>query len=425
MPFSLKTLQKLNSHLKSETLSDLEAKAVSEKVGYKKDSVITTLEAQKAGFNLITEQAKESMKRLKALQNCYQDLSSQEILDWITAVDAVDMDDSPQEKIKVAQKSVQSLQDHVASSKEALENENLDFEVDFSPIKKSKHLRKAVEDRFIHAQNQALSNLDMAASLEHENNRVLSLQTFNDQTTGSLTSMIAESLAILPESCPFLLAVLSRKNDYYGFGSMGMDPSSDGGIRFFTVNDNSTSGIVANAPSIYQLVTGNHDNSTNLTGFYTPPHLEFLQGSKGSFSLQKLYTRYKANESVYQYPYAAVGIFYLQNTTAQNLTIPLVLEGSADSPSYGAGVLMQDVSEETWTPLYTLQQSHPNFGINVEIPILAHQRMRVMVITTATPFLTSDSLVSQFLSLTVSGFRLQPGICMDIPSLISTFQGGL
>lgn len=425
MPFSLKTLQKLNSHLKSETLSDLEAKAVSEKVGYKKDSVITTLEAQKAGLNLITEQAKESMKRLKALQNRYQDLSSQEILDWITAVDAVDMDDSPQEKIKVAQKSVQSLQDQVASSKEALENENLDFEVDFSLIKESKQLRKTVEDRFIQAQNQALSDLDMAASLEHENNRILSLQTFNDQTTGSLTSMIAESLAILPGSCPFLLAVLSRKNDYYGFGSMGMDPSSDGGIRFFTVNDNSTSGIVANAPSIYQLVTGNHDNSTNLTGFYTPPHLEFLQGSKGSFSLQKLYTRYKANESVYQYPYAAVGIFYLQNTTAQNLTIPLVLEGSADSPSYGAGVLMQDVSEETWTPLYTLQQSHPNFGINVEIPILAHQRMRVMVITTATPFLTSDSLVSQFLSLTVSGFRLQPGIRMDTPSLISTFQGGL
>lgn len=423
MPFSLKTLQKLNSRLKSETLSDLEAKAVSEKVGYKKDSVITTLEAQKAGFNLITEQAKESMKRLKALQNRYQDLSSQEILDWIIAVDAVDMDDSPQEKEQISQQSNQDILSHVASSKEALENENLDFEVDFSLIKESKQLRKAVEDRFIHAQNQALSDLDTAASIEHENNRVFSLQTFNDQTTGSLTSMIAESLAILPGSCPFLLAVLSRKNDYYGFGSMGMDPSSDSGIRFFAVN--AISGIVANAPSIYQLVTGNHDNSTNLTGFYTPPHLEFLQGSKGSFSLQKLYTRYKANESVYQYPYAAVGIFYLQNTTAQNLTIPLVLEGSADSPSYGAGVLMQDVSEETWTPLYTLQQSHPNFGINVEIPILAHQRMRVMVITTATPFLTSDSLVSQFLSLTVSGFRLQPGICMDIPSLISTFQGGL
>lgn len=423
MPFSLKTLQKLNSRLKSETLSDLEAKAVSEKVGYKKDSVITTLEAQKAGFNLITEQAKESMKRLKALQNRYQDLSSQEILDWIIAVDAVDMDDSPQEKEQISQQSNQDILSHVASSKEALENENLDFEVDFSLIKESKQLRKAVEDRFIHAQNQALSDLDTAASIEHENNRVFSLQTFNDQTTGSLTSMIAESLAILPGSCPFLLAVLSRKNDYYGFGSMGMDPSSDSGIRFFAVN--AISGIVANAPSIYQLVTGNHDNSTNLTGFYTPPHLEFLQGSKGSFSLQKLYTRYKANESVYQYPYAAVGIFYLQNTTAQNLTIPLVLEGSADSPSYGAGVLMQDVSEETWTPLYTLQQSHPNFGINVEIPVLAHQRMRVMVITTATPFLTSDSLVSQFLSLTFSGFRLQPGIRMDIPSLISTFQGGL
>lgn len=423
MPFSLKTLQKLNSHLKSETLSDLEAKAVSEKVGYKKDSVITTLEAQKAGLNLMTEQAKESMKRLKALQNRYQDLSSQEILDWITAVDAVDMDDSPQEKAQISQQSKQDILSQITSSKEALENENLDFEVDFSLITESKHLRKTVEDRFIQAQNQALLDLDTAASLEHENNRILSLQTFNDQTTGSLTSMMAESLAILPGSCPFLLAVLSRKNDYYGFGSMGMDPSSDGGIRFFAIN--AISGIVANAPSIYQLVTGNHDNSTNLTGFYIPPHLEFLQGAKGSFSLQKLYTRYKANESVYQSPYAAVGIFYLQNTTAQNLTIPLVLEGSADSPSYGAGVLMQDVSEETWTPLYTLQQSHPNFGINVEIPVLAHQRMRVMVITTATPFLTSDSLVSQFLSLTFSGFRLQPGIRMDIPSLISTFQGGL
>lgn len=422
MPFSLKILQKISSLLKNQTLPDLEAKAVSEKISYKKDSILTVLEAQQASSYFITEQAEKSMNRLKALQNHYQNLTSEEVLKWITAVEAMDTYDSPQKKEKIGQQSKQNIRFHAASSKAALENGSLNFEGTWPHF--AEQLRKAVDDRLTQDRDKVLEDFDKAASLENERKHILFLKTLNDQTTGSLTSMTSEGFSVLLTSFPFLFAILSRKNDYYGLGSMGTDTSSGGvsGGRSLVL-DNSSSGIVAHAPILYHIVTGQHDHSTNLTGFTTPPHLEFLQGSKGSFSLQKLYTRYNANESVYKYPYAAVGIFYLQNTTDQDLKMTVFLEGSADSSSYGAGVFTSSLESMDWTPLYTLLQTHPNFGIDVEIKIPAQKTTVIMIITTATP-LSTDTLLSQFLSFTVSGFRLQPGIVMNIPTLLSTSEGG-
>lgn len=428
MPFSVNTLQKIAALLQdgAQTLPDLEAKAVSEKIGYQKDAVTTTLEVRDAGLQQITQQAEEHMNRLHALQNAFQNLTPDEVLAWITAVEANDTYDSPQDKTDVAMQAEDAIMHQAEESAQMLTQEPY-WNTTFPSF--ANQLREAVDAQIQNAQTAALQDLDFAADLQPAENHVSVLKTLNDQTTGSLTQMTSESFAISPESCPFLLAVISRKNDYYGLGSMGTDTSSGGSSPFDrfsldpapVISDNSSSGLIANAPNLYHLVTGYHGNSTGLTGFYIPPHLEFLQGTKGVFSLQQLYTRYKANESVYKYPYAAVGIFALTNITEADISLPIQLEGSADSASYGSGILLLDNATGNWTPLYTLKQTHPNFGIVVDVPIGAQQTVEMMVITTAAPA-AIDTWVSQFLSFTVSGFR-HPGIRLHPPFLFS--QGGL
>lgn len=417
MPFPLKTLQKLSALLESgdPTLPDLKGKAVSEKIGYQKDAVLTALEAGAEGAARIAQQAQTSKdrlgrRRLLVLQEAFQNLAPGEVLDWVTAVAAVDAYDTPQEKAELAEQAKAALVDQATMSAEVLAPDLPPFVIEGV----AGEVQAAVDSRVHAAQAAALSDLDAAASTQAAENRLRALQTLNNQAGGSLAA-ITRCPAVPENACPFVLAVLSRKNDYYGLGSIGSDTP---GTRPFgasddVVIDNSASGLVASAPDLYKLVTGQHANSTSLTGFYIPPHVEFLHGSRGSFSLQQLYTRYAANESVHRYPYAAVGIFHLTNTTDTDQLLPLTLEGSADSTAYGAGVFVRSSPTSAWAPLYTLKQAHPNFGITIDVSIPAGHMVELMVITTATPLDTSTWL-EQFLSFTVSGLK-QPGIGLKIP----------
>jgi hypothetical protein len=192
-----------------------------------------------------------------------------------------------------------------------------------------------------------------------------------------------------------------------------------------TLTDNTSSGIIANAPNLYKLMTGDYDNSTTLTGFNIPPHLEFLHGSSGAFNFQKLYSTYPASESVYKTPYAAVGILYLTNPTDDPITEILPFEGSADNASYGAAVLTAPLSSLTWTPIYQLSLDHPSFGIELEVTVPALEALALMVITTATALATSP-LTTQFLSLKISGVRklLAQGIQVDTKLTVTNSQKG-
>jgi hypothetical protein len=193
------------------------------------------------------------------------------------------------------------------------------------------------------------------------------------------------------------------------------------------ITDNSSSGIIANAPNLYKLMTGEYDNSTTLTGFNIPPHLEFLHGNSGYFNFQKLYTSYPANESVTKYPYAAVGILYLTNPTDEPITEMLPFEGSADNSTYGAAVLTAPLSVNplVWTPLYQLSLAHPNFGIDLEVTVPAIETLALMMITTSAALATSP-LTSQFLSLKFSGIRklLAKGIKIDTYLTVRNSQKG-
>jgi hypothetical protein len=194
-----------------------------------------------------------------------------------------------------------------------------------------------------------------------------------------------------------------------------------------TLTDNTSSGIIANAPNLYKLMTGDYDNATTLMGFNISPHLEFLHGSGGSFNFQKLYSSYPASESVYKIPYAAVGILYLTNPTDEPITEMLPFEGSADNASYGAAVLTAPLSATplVWTPIYQLSLDHPSFGIELEVTVPALEILALMMITTATALATSP-LTTQFLSLKISGVRklLAQGIHVNTKLTVTNSQKG-
>jgi hypothetical protein len=193
------------------------------------------------------------------------------------------------------------------------------------------------------------------------------------------------------------------------------------------ITDNTSSGIIANAPNLYKLITGEHENSTTLTGFNIPPHLEFLHGSGGSFNFQKLYSSYPASESVYKYPYAAVGILYLINSIDEPITEMLPFEGSADNSTYGAAVLTAPLSVTSlvWTPIYQLSLDHPSFGIELEVTVPIAETLALMMITTSTALATLP-LTTQFLSLKISGVRklLAQGIQVDTKLTVTNSQKG-
>jgi hypothetical protein len=192
-----------------------------------------------------------------------------------------------------------------------------------------------------------------------------------------------------------------------------------------TISDNSSSGIIANAPNLYKLLVGDHDNATSLIGFNVPPHLEFLQGAQGVFGFKKLYASYPANESVHKYPYAAVGVLYLTNPTNAPVSGMLPFEGSADNSSYGAAVLTAVASANplVWTPIYQISLDHQNFGIELEVTVPAAETLILMMITTAAALATSP-LTTQYLSLNISGVRrlLEQGLKVDTLTTLKNSQ---
>ncbi|GHS94449.1 hypothetical protein AGMMS49949_08290 [Alphaproteobacteria bacterium] len=80
-------------------------------------------------------------------------------------------------------------------------------------------LRSTLEARLWKTQNQAYEALQMQASVDEDERKVEILSTLNHEAESSLSQTLHTK--VQPNSIPMLFAVLSRKNDAYGLGSMG------------------------------------------------------------------------------------------------------------------------------------------------------------------------------------------------------------
>ena len=153
---------------------------------------------------------------------------------------------------------------------------------------------------------------------------VSNFASINDIPNGSsIMTEVAKRNMVEPGALPFLFGVLSRQNDYWGYG----DLTTQLGVWY----NNTT-----NADYMLQLLAGAHPQSTNYAGFYRPPQIYFLQGNNGMFIHKEMYVKYTVSTNEYNYPYAALGVIFVKNTTNADITRTFYCGGSVRLRRFGS-----------------------------------------------------------------------------------------
>lgn len=223
---------------------------------------------------------------------------------------------------------------------------------------------------------------------------------------------------------PFIFGVLSRQNDYWGYG----DLTSQLGVWYNNV---------ANADSMLQLLAGSHAQTTNYAGFYKPPQLHFLQGSAGNFIYKEMYLKYAVSTNEYTYPYAGLGMIFIKNTTAADITRTVSFGGSTywSSGYEGMGLFVatpnntnankSSISGLTWTNLYNNATSAANIASSASVVIPAGKTVAILLYTSAYYYTAINSYYAQFLHWYIFSFRngfLTTGLEVDIDRTLRAWQ---
>jgi hypothetical protein len=213
---------------------------------------------------------------------------------------------------------------------------------------------------------------------------------------------------------PFVFGILSRNNDYLGIGN-------------FTTELGAWASGTASADVILQLLTGCHDYTTEYGAFYKEPNLCFLQGSAGNFIQKEMHLRYASNVSMYQNPYAALGVFFIKNPT--NSTIISSINVGGSSYLEGAAVLVgtPDTAEETllWQNMFAQTDTSNNFAGTTSFAVPAHTTVALILYTSSYYYTTANSYYAQFLHWYVHSFRLATlvdGLEIDVEKTLTAWQ---
>jgi hypothetical protein len=207
---------------------------------------------------------------------------------------------------------------------------------------------------------------------------------------------------------PFVFGIVSRSNDYYGVGN-------------FTDN-------LGNNPDLaLQLLAGCHNYSTEYAAFYKEPSLCFLQGIHGNFIQKEMYLKYASNSTMYQYPYIALGVFFIKNGTNSTITTAINFGGS--SYLEGAFVLVgtpNNVSETLgWQSIYSYASTAASFNGATTFTIPANTTVAVMLYTSSYYYTNTSSYYAQFLHWYVHSFRsitLVDGLEIDVEKTLKAWQ---
>ncbi|GEM_PF-1619605 len=257
------------------------------------------------------------------------------------------------------------------------------------------------------------------------------LDAINDIPGGStilteINNSVGDGLIIDPNAIPFLFGVLSRYNDYnYGGGQW----TSELG-QWYTNNPEWP----------FNLLCGTHSESTSYSGFFKMPSLQFLQGSNGRFNFKEQYNRYQQSSNQYQYPYAAVGVFFIKNTTGSSMNRTFYHGGSAhwssgyEGASLWVGTPNQtdankgSISSISWSNVFSTTSSTHNWGgQSTTVTIPAGKTVAVMLYTSAYYITSPSSFYSQFLGWYIYNFRsnfMTTGLEVDAERTIKAWQQG-
>ncbi len=155
---------------------------------------------------------------------------------------------------------------------------------------------------------------EIETRIENISNEV---KTRDEQLKASLINEIRKRNMVEPGSLPFLFGVLGRKNNYFGHGT-------------FTTELGKWS---SKTDYMLQLLAGSHTYDTDYVSFYRPRQLSFIEGSKGTFIYGELCTKSFSGsyDEIYYYPYAALGVVFVKNTTNVNINKAIEFVGSSYS----------------------------------------------------------------------------------------------
>ncbi|WP_264707188.1 hypothetical protein [Wolbachia endosymbiont (group A) of Acrocera orbiculus] len=220
------------------------------------------------------------------------------------------------------------------------------------------------------------------------------VKTRDEQLKASLINEIRKRNMVEPGSLPFLFSVLGRKNNYFGHGT-------------FTTELGKWSSDITKTDYMLQLLAGSHTYNTDYVSFYQPRQLSFIEGSKGTFIYGELCTKSFSGsyDEIYYYPYAALGVVFVKNTTNVNINKTMEFVGSSySSTEYGgAGLFVgtpdntnsnkSSISKIVWKNVYQYTSSDSKLAGSGNVEIPAGKTVAILLYTSS--YLYSRTQVSQ------------------------------
>ncbi|GFR03917.1 putative prophage major tail sheath protein [Trichonephila clavata] len=213
-------------------------------------------------------------------------------------------------------------------------------------------------------------------------------------SSSSIMKEVKKRNMVEPGSLPFLFGVLSRGNNYYGHG-------------IFTTELGQWSSDITKTDYMLQLLAGSHTYDTDYVSFYRPRQLSFIEGNKGTFIYGELYTNSfsSSNYQIYAYPYAALGVIFVKNTTSSDITRTLNFVGTSfwSSGYEGAGAFVgtpdntnkSRISKITWKNVYQYTSSSSGFAASGNVEIPAGKTVAVLLYTSSYLYTSPSYLYSR------------------------------
>jgi len=261
--------------------------------------------------------------------------------------------------------------------------------------------------------------------LQALNTLVSNFSSINDVPANStIMTEVRNRNMIETGALPFIFGVLSRQNDYWGYG----DLTTQLGVWYNNV---------ANADNMLQLLAGSHAQTTNYAGFYKPPQLHFLQGSAGNFIYKEMYVKYAVSTNEYTYPYAGLGVIFIKNNTNADITRTISFGGSTywSSGYESMGLFLANpnntnankssISGLTWTNLYNNATSTANIASSASVTIPAGKTVAILLYTSAYYYTAINSYYTQFINWYIYNFKsafLTTGLEVDIDRTLRAWQ---
>jgi vacuolar-type H+-ATPase subunit H len=283
--------------------------------------------------------------------------------------------------------------------------------------------KNEVIDAINNSTSQRLSAINTAANTRKTEliNLTNNFNSVNDVPSGSsicaeISKESQKRKFIQDDALPFVFGILSRYNDCYGAGN------------FTTDLDKWSS---ANADVMLQLLAGCHSYTTEYAGFYKEPSLCFLQGLYGNFIQKEMYLKYASSTSMYLYPYAALGVFFIKNTTDSDIATAINFGGASywssgyEGASMWCGIPNNVDKTVDWQNLFSYVASSTNFNSSASFVVPAQTTVAILFYTSSYYYTSTNSFYVQFLHWYVYGVRsltLRPGLEIDIDKTIKAWQ---